>query len=188
MEAVLAALEDTDGWTTTSEIKRVTGLDTNHIRYRFEKLEEHGKAQVRDSSEGSAPIPPKEIQLTPSGIETLREVTEGGIEEEKPGRTEYVEVSREEFETIQQRLAKLENQYQSAVCPSSGGHPIQLEDIKERVEDLEDGTDEERIEFLHTEVEKLQARSLAFEAIMSEFSGVDIDSEVEKHLSRIREY
>lgn len=75
-EAILVALDEADGQTTTTDIKNLTGIEKNdHVLYRFrEKLVPSGLVETEEGEATDTPIPPTVATLTDSGEEVAAQL------------------------------------------------------------------------------------------------------------------
>lgn len=100
---ILRAIDRHDGRSTTTEIRRETGLDNSSVRYRFRKLEELGLIETeRDPTatpEGVAPI-------------TIAKLTDDAREEIQKGLIVESERQRAKIEPVDnaERLKELEEE------------------------------------------------------------------------------
>lgn len=126
--AVLRAVYEADGQvTTTSKIKQRTGLDNQKILYRLrdssDALEGYGfvsVSQVPESEYHGQGMPPKRVELTQKGRVAVEEGKVGDVFGDEQVSDE-VEVSREQLESFQDELGRIQNRLNSLVNEGVGG-------------------------------------------------------------------
>lgn len=153
-EILRAVFNAEGGVTTTSKIKQQTGLGNQKILYRLtdsaDALEDvYGFVSVSDVSEENyygQGMSPKRVELTEKGREAVEGGVVGDVFDNGEVRDE-VEVSREQLESFQEELGRVQNRLNSLVNEGVGereGVRDELDSLSSRLDEIRGGLDEVR--------------------------------------------
>jgi len=174
-KSFLEAVRYHGGRATTTDIRKRTGLNHNEVSYRFNKLEELEVIEVSYADAGQGRRnPPKIAHLTGKA----RGLIEQGLldSNEEEGDDTVVEVSEEEFASLNEKVKRLESRVDTLVQNKDGGSITNVEN--QEGESVESGEMAERVDVLLNRVDSLESELGAVRSGDSSGSEVEAGSAV----------